>query len=94
MQAKIRRLTVEELRGEYRVTRSNEAGSRGLYTLTKPEWTKSRPKSLQLGAMQLGALASPFSALRTPKSALSSATRNLFGLLTPMNTPNAEIGFD
>ena len=79
MQAKLRKLSADEIKQDYRVTRSDEVGSRGLYTLIKPEWLKlSRPRSLQIGSVP-----SPFLGLKTPRSALSSATRGLFSLLTP-----------
>lgn len=89
MQTKLRKYTADELKQNYRVTRSDEVGSKGLYTLTKPEWgSKTRPKSLVLPA----GLQSPFAALKTPLftpgSTLSSATKGLFGLLTPLPTPS------
>lgn len=90
MQMKLRKFTADEIKQNFRVTRSDEVGSRGLYTLTKPEWTtKIRPKSLTLAA----GLQSPFAGLKTPLwtpgSALSSATKGLFALLTPLPTPSA-----
>lgn len=79
MQTKLRKLSADEIKQDYRVTRSDEVGSKGLYTLTKPEWLKlARPRSLQVGGVP-----SPFTGLKTPRSALSSATRGLFGFLTP-----------
>lgn len=79
MQTKLRKLSSKEIQDSFRVTRSDELGSKGLYTLVKQPLTgpkASRPRSLQLAA----GLTSAFS-LKTPKSGYS-----LFGLLTP-NSP-------
>lgn len=91
MQAKRRKFTPEEIKQNYRVTRSDEVGSKGLYTLMKPEWTsKSRPKSLTLTAGLPLPFANLMTPLKTPKSALTSATRGLFNLLTPLPAPSLQ----
>lgn len=72
MQSTLRKLSTEDLRSKYRVSRSDEPGSRGLFSLVKkttsvatvPVGGRGRPVSLVLPKGQEG----PFLGLKTANS--------------------------
>ena len=77
MQLTLRKMPLEDLRNRYRVTRSDEVGSKGLYTLTKAASPpRERPRSLQIPPSM-----DPFGALKTPKTGYSSS-RSIFGMVS------------
>ncbi|CAD6582435.1 MAG: hypothetical protein CYPHOPRED_002031 [Cyphobasidiales sp. Tagirdzhanova-0007] len=77
MQLTLRKLSVEEIQANYRVTRSDEVGSKGLYALTRPPVTnKQLPKIPNITPM-LGMSSVP----KTPKN--TATPRSLLAYLTP-----------
>ena len=88
MQATLKRLSSDEVRAKYRVTRSDEAGSRGLFDLVKTSSSRAggRPKSLQIAAGASGFGGSgpslPFAGLKTPGSALGPNAKALLGMVS------------
>ena len=76
MQQTLRTLSVREVQSNFRVTRSDEIGSKGLYALTMPAVaSRERPASLQLAPSK-----NFFGSLMTPKS--SATSKGFFGFVS------------
>ncbi|KAL7005870.1 hypothetical protein EMMF5_004606 [Cystobasidiomycetes sp. EMM_F5] len=81
MQDTLKARNVEDIMSEYQVGRSDEVGSRGLYTLVKN--VKDRPHSLIIPPGLLSFASGP----KSPKSPKSGLTpKSIFAMLTPRSS--------